>query len=138
MFFRYTVEGFFVTKIFGTRQTRRNFNIILVMTTAGRRAGAAQSYPVSSYLNYKFQNREKVANNVTLHILQLGSYFHPDLERCVYIHLLHYCSCKVYSLGFIPAYVLVKKYPKTNRKNHHTTNFVALPDHILLIDILSF
>lgn len=51
-------------KIFGIRQIGRNFKIILVMTTAGGRAGAAQSCPVSSYLNYEFQNREKVANNV--------------------------------------------------------------------------
>lgn len=41
-------------KIFGIRQTRRNFKIILVMTTAGGGAGAAQSCPVSSYLNYEF------------------------------------------------------------------------------------
>lgn len=52
-------------KIFYIRQTRRNFKIILVMTTAGRRAGAALSCPVSSYLNGKFQNREKVTNSVT-------------------------------------------------------------------------
>lgn len=40
---------FCVKKIFYIRQTRRNFKIILVMTTAGRRAGAALSCPVSSY-----------------------------------------------------------------------------------------
>lgn len=56
---------FFVMKIFGIRETKRNFTIIPVMMAAGGRTGTAQSCPVSSYLNYEFQNREEVANNVT-------------------------------------------------------------------------
>lgn len=52
-------------KIFGIRETKRNFKIIPVMMAAGGRTGTAQSYPVNSYLNYEFQNREEVANNVT-------------------------------------------------------------------------
>lgn len=56
---------FCIKEIFYIRQTRRNFKIILVMTTAGGRAGAALSCAVSSYLNGKFQSREKVAKSVT-------------------------------------------------------------------------
>lgn len=109
-------------KFFGIRQTRRNFNILVVTTAVGR-AGAAQSCPVSRDLNYEFQNREEVV--LYAHSTARLVFSYPDLERGVYIHLLHcfLSSCKLYSLGFIQAYVLVKK-KKKRTKIKNLTNFV--------------
>lgn len=53
---------------------------------------------------------------------------------CVFVHILNcfHCSCQLCPLALLQAYVLGEK------KKSKPTNFVALPDHILLIDSLSF
>lgn len=140
VFFGDTAEWYFLLwKLLALGKPKGILKIIRVMTTAGGRAGAVQSCPVSSDLNYKFQNRgERLQTKLNTYSTARLVFSSGHGKLCVYS--FNSLFTLFVQIEFTWLHLSLRTCKKTQITNttKNPTSSVALLDHILLIDILSF